>query len=240
MIENTTYIVLSRQDAMRRQLDIIANNIANANTTAFKSEQLLFQEFLVDGENGNKISFVTDIGTARDLSEGEFMRTQNPLDIAIRGSGYLIVDAPEGPRYTRNGALRVDAEGFLVSSYGYKVLDDKDKPIQIDPNDPQLSIAPDGTITGGVGPLGRLGLVTFENEQNLKQVGAGMYTTDDDPIEAEDVRIEQGMLENSNVEAILEMTRMIQLSRSYQSAQSMVTREDDVRRRGIERLGAVG
>ena len=120
MIENTTYIVLSRQDAMRRQLDIIANNIANANTTAFKSEQLLFQEFLVDGENGNKISFVTDIGTARDLSEGEFMRTQNPLDIAIRGSGYLIVDAPEGPRYTRNGALRVDAEGFLVSAHDHR------------------------------------------------------------------------------------------------------------------------
>lgn len=240
MIENTAYIVLSRQTAMRRQLDVIANNIANMSSTAFKSEQVLFNEYLVDGEERSKIAFVTDIGTARNLAAGEFIRTENPLDLAIRGRAYLTVETPEGERYTRNGSLRIDGEGFLVTSYGHKILDDTGQAIELDPNDPRLSVAHDGTLTGGQGPIGRIALVTFENEQNLEQIGSGLYRTDDQPIEAEDATVEQGMLENSNVEPILEMTRMIELSRSYQSTNSMMTREDEMRRRGIERLGRVG
>lgn len=240
MIENTAYIVLSRQTAMRRQMDVIANNIANMGTTAFKSAQMLFEEFLVEGDAGNKMSFVTDIGTARNLTEGEFMRTQNPLDLAIRGRGYLVVETDEGERYTRNGSLRVDAEGFLTTTYGHKILDNTGRAIQLDPNDPTLTVARDGALTGGQGPIGRLAVVTFENEQSLEQVGAGLYKTDGDPEPAEDATVEQGMLENSNVEPILEMTRMIELSRNYQSTNTMINREDDVRRRAIERLGAVG
>ena len=239
MIENTAYIVLSRQTAMRRQLDVIANNIANISTTAFKSEQLLFDEYLVDGQARQKIAFVTDIGTARNLVEGEFIRTENPLDLAIRGKGYLTIETPDGERYTRNGSLRVDNEGFLVTSYGYKVLDDSGKAIELDPNDPQLSVASDGALTGGQGAIGRLGIVTFENEQNLQQIGSGLYKTDDRPQQAENAMVEQGMLENSNVEPVLEMSRMIELSRNYQSTESMIRREDEMRRRGIERLGRV-
>lgn len=239
MIENTAYIVLSRQTAMRRQMDVIANNIANMNTTAFKTEQVLFEEFLVEGEAGNKISFVTDIGTARNLTEGQFMRTENPFDLAIRGRGYLVIETDEGERYTRNGGLRVDAEGFLTTAFGNNVLDDTGRAIQVDPNDPELSIASDGALTGGQGPIGRLAVVTFENEQSLEPVGAGLYKTNDDPEPAEDAIVEQGALENSNVEPILEMTRMIELSRNYQSTNTMINREDDVRRRAIERLGTV-
>mgnify|MGYP003671100843 CR=1 FL=1 len=240
MIENTAYIVLSRQTAMRRQLDVIANNIANSGTTAFKSEEVLFDEYLVDGDQTrSKISFVTDIGTARNLQAGEFTRTENPLDLAIRGRGYLTVETPDGERYTRNGSLRIDSEGYLSTSYGYKVLDQDGRAIELDPTDPQLTVARDGTITGGQGAIGRLAVVTFENEQNLQQTGSGLYRTDDRPEQAEDVNIEQGMLENSNVEPILEMTRMIELSRNYQSTNSMISREDEMRRRGIERLGSV-
>lgn len=238
MLENTTYIALSRQMAMHRQLDVIANNMANMDTTAFKGNRILFEEYLVDAKDGSNLSFVQDVGTVRNATQGEVSRTDNPLDIAISGRGYLVVGAPEGDRYTRNGHLRIDDNGVLVTQDGHPVLSDAGTPLVINPAD-RPSFAKDGTISSDAGLIGRLQIVAFENEHTLKPIGASLYATEQRPIPAEGASIEQGMIENSNVEPIIEITAMIELLRSYQSTQSMMQREDELRRRAIRQLGQI-
>lgn len=239
MLENTTYIALSRQMAMRHQLDVIANNMANMDTTAFKGNRILFEEYLVDAKDGSNLSFVQDVGTVRNATQGEISRTDNPLDIAITGRGYLVVGAPEGDRYTRNGHLRVDEAGVLVTQEGLPILSDAGTPLVINPAD-RPRFAKDGTMSGDAGLIGRLQIVSFENEHALTPIGASLYATEQRPTPAEDTSVEQGMIENSNVEPIIEITAMIELLRSYQSTQSMMQREDELRRRAIRQLGQIG
>src|SRR5258708_18402318 len=100
-MQAATYIALSSQMALHRQLDVVANNIANGSTPAFKAERVLFAEFLDKGAPGKPLSFVQDFGTARDNRQGAIARTGNPLDLALQADGYLKVDSPLGTRYTR-------------------------------------------------------------------------------------------------------------------------------------------
>jgi len=239
MTENAAYIVLSRQMAIRRQMDTIANNIANMNTTSFKTQRILFEEFLMDTDDGGKMAYVRDFGSVRDLQQGELRSTLNPLDIAIDGPGYFQVETADGERYTRNGHFRSDAEGFLVTPGGDKLLSERGTVIRLDPADPQFNVSRDGTVSNSQGPLGKLAIVTFENEQNMIPVGGGLYKTDDPAEPVEEVRLVQGMIESSNVEPIMEMTRMIQASRAYESTRSMMKKDDDVRQQAISRLGRV-
>lgn len=239
MTENVNFIVLSRQMAIRRQMDVIANNIANMNTTAYKAERVLFEEYLQKTEDGGEMAFVRDFGSSRNIDQGEMRSTLNPLDIAINGSGYLRVETNDGERFTRNGHLRVSPDGYLVTANGQRVLDKDGRAIELDPNDPKLDIARDGTVSNTQGPLGTLDVVTFENEQALSPVGDGLYKTDALPIPAENANIVQGMMESSNVEPILEMTRMIEASRAYQSTQRILSKDNDIRQQAIDKLGRV-
>jgi flagellar basal-body rod protein FlgF len=239
MFENTVYIGLSRQMAMRRQMDVIANNLANMNTTGFKTEQLLFEEYLVDAGNGRKMSFVQDVAVARDMSEGEMRPTGNPLDIALHGDGFLAVETDKGQRFTRSGHLRLDAEGRLVTREGDPVMDVDGRAIEFVAGATQVTITADGTISTPQGPVGRLAVVTFENRQALKPVGGGLYETDQQPEPDEDPQIQQGMIEASNVEPITEMTNMIEVMRAYTSTQQMLDTDSDLRRRAIRDLGKV-
>jgi flagellar basal-body rod protein FlgF len=227
--------------AIQRQMDVIANNLANMTTSGFKAERVLFEEYLVKTEDGGTVTYVNDYGSTRDLQQGEMRPTYNPLDVGIQGKGYFVVQTADGDRYTRVGHLRVSPEGELVTQTGDIILDDRNRAIELDPNDPELIIATDGTITNGDGPVTRLGVVTFENEQAMVPVGDGMYKTDETPqaAEPEEVTLLQGMVESSNVIPILEMTRMIQASRAYQSTQTMLERDDDVRQQAIDRLGRI-
>ncbi len=107
-METTTLIALSRQGGLRRQLDVVANNIANMNTTGFKGERMMFVEHLVKSQEsgkllGTKLSFARDIATMLDVSEGPMETTGNPLDLAITGEGYFVIQTENGERYTRNG-----------------------------------------------------------------------------------------------------------------------------------------
>jgi flagellar basal-body rod protein FlgF len=225
--------------AMERQMEVIANNLANMSSTGYKSERVLFEEYLETTEDGDTISYVRDYGTSRNLSEGEFKPTGNPMDVAITKGGYMIVETDTGLYYSRNGNLRLDATGQLVTDEGYPVLDDKGKPIVVTPEDPTFNIAQDGTISNSQGPLAKLGIVSFENEQALSPVGSGLYQTDAIEIEPEGVSVIQGMLETSNVLPIKEITRMIDLSRSYQSTASLMQEDNDLISEAIESLGRV-
>ena len=128
-MENTVLAVISQQIGARRQMDVIANNIANANTIGFKSERMLFSEYLQDIGNGQTIALVQDAAVVRDFRDGPIMATDNPLDVAIRGEGFFQVETADGIRYTRNGRLRLDGDGALVTSNGYAVLSKDEFPI---------------------------------------------------------------------------------------------------------------
>ncbi len=239
-MDNVAYIALSRQMAMQRQLDVVANNLANMNTTAFRGENILFEEYLVD-TGGRKSSFVQDWGMLRDTREGELRPTGNPLDIGISGRGFLTVETPDGPRYTRNGQMRLSSDGQLLSNEMLPVLDGQGRPIQLDPRDGTPVINRDGTIsTPRGGQIARIELVQFDNEQALKKTqGSLMDPGGQEPKPAESAIVVQGMAESSNVTPILEMTRMIELSRSYQHAQKVLEADHDRQRKAIQALGQV-
>lgn len=239
MPEITGYITLSRQMAMQRQMEVIANNLANMSSTGYKTESVLFEEYLETTAEGDSISYVRDYGTSRDLAEGEFKPTGNPMDIAVTKGGYLKVETDTGLYYSRNGNLRVDPTGQLVTDEGFPILDDSDQPIALTPEDPEFTIAKDGTISNSQGPLAKLAIVSFENEQSLSPVGSGLYQGTEAEIPPVDVTVLQGMLETSNVLPIKEITKMIDLSRSYQSTASLMQEDSDLLSEAIESLGRV-
>jgi flagellar basal-body rod protein FlgF len=239
MFENTVYIALSRQLALNRQLAVVANNLANMNTTAYKTQRMLFEEFLVETPNGQPLSFVQDVAVARNLEDGELAPTGNPLDLGLSGRGYFAVQTPEGLRYTRSGRFRLDDEGQLVTQAGLPVLDERDQPIRVSREQTELQVSTDGTVATGPGQAARLKLVGFANEYKLTPVGAGLYETDETPGPAPGAKVMQGMLESSNVEPILEINSLIELSRAYQTTQQMLENDHDLRRRTIRQLAQV-
>ncbi|WP_417516987.1 flagellar basal-body rod protein FlgF [Minwuia sp.] len=238
-IENAILIGLSRQVALRNQMDLVANNIANVNTTGYKSQELLFREFLVKTDEGDSMSYVESYGSIRDTSDGPMKPTENPLDLAISGQGYFTVGTDDGPQYTRNGHFRLNEDGQLVTQDGDPVLDVDGKEIEFaDPGNP-VQIARDGTVTAGPGEQFRIAVVNFDNQQALEGVEGGLFKTDQpaNPVEAPSVI--QGMLEGSNVQAIVQMTRMIDVQRAYESMQKMISTESEIQTDAIERLGAI-
>lgn len=234
-MHNASYVGLSLQMALETSMDVVANNIANVNTTAYQAQEVLFSEYLADTTTG-EISYVYDVSVMRDTRAGPAVATNNPLDVAIIGDGYLVVETDQGIQYTRNGNLRLDQDGQLVSTAGGAILGEGDQPFFFTPDEVSISIARDGTISTENGAIGRLRLVTFENEQHMLKTGDNLLTTEEPPSEAVDAEIVQGMLENSNVQAVLELTRMIDVSRAYQRAQQIIETGDQLEMSMIKTL----
>lgn len=236
-MENAGYIALSRQMVLRREMDVIANNMANLNTPSYKGQSMLFVEYLETTDSGEKISFVQDIGLVRNLTEGPMTATDNPLDLAIAGDGYFEVETPVGPRYTRKGVFQLNADGQIVTSRGQRVLGEGGQPITLPPNSTDVTITRNGTISTSQGPAGRLRVVRFENEQALVKLADGLYDADgQDALPAEDAEVMQGMIEGSNVQGIIELTRMIETARSYANTGKLVNDEHERLRRAIQSL----
>lgn len=251
-MENALLIGLSRQTVLERQLDVVANNIANVNTTGFKADQSLFQEYLMPGAHEDNFmgidrreSYVEDRGTYRDFSQGAAQQTKNPLDLAIQGNGFLVVQTAAGERYTRDGGLQLNNQGQLVTAEGDQVLGTAG-PIVFQPTDHDVNIAPDGTVTVQEGTnrtdslRGKLRLVSFADAQRLLKEGSNLYSAaagDAQP----DLKstIEQGYLEKSNVNAVAEMSRMIEVTRAYTQIATMLNQESDLHKTAIEQLANV-
>jgi flagellar basal-body rod protein FlgF len=199
---------------------------------------MLFVEYLETTESGEKMSFVQDISLVRNLTEGQMSATDNPLDVAISGDGYFEVETPVGPRYTRNGVLQLNADGQLVTSSGQPVLGEGGTPITLPPNSADVTITRDGTVSTDQGPAGRLRLVRFDNEQAMVKLADGLYDADgQDPLPAEGAEVVQGMIEGSNVQGIIELTKMIETVRHYSSTGKLVNDEHERLRRAIQSLG---
>jgi flagellar basal-body rod protein FlgF len=249
-MQNTLLVGLSRQVALGRELDVVANNIANINTTGYKADGSLFEEFLSSaartGQNGGRVSFVRDRGTWHDLSPGPIEKTDNPLNVAIDGSAFLVVQTPRGERYTRNGALQINGSGALVTSDGNPVLGEAG-PIVLQPNDRQVTISRDGTISVREGTAntdslrGTLRLVAFDNSQQLQKDGSSTFTTTDgvQPQPTKKSKVIQGSIEKSNVRGVVEMSRMIEITRSYTQIAAMLQQQNDLSQSSIDKLADV-
>lgn len=218
-------------------MNIIANNLANVNTGGFKNDRMLFAEHLFQTDDGNRISLVQDIAVYHDFSEGPLKATGNDFDVAIRGAGFFAVETELGPRYTRNGAFTLDDRNQLVTLDGDPVQSDANGPITI-PNDAgMVSIARDGTISTQQGEIGRIQVVTFENQQALTKTSRGLFDAgEEEPNAVDRPDVAQGMLESSNVSGVVEMTRMIQTLRNYQSAAKLNEGEHERQRRAYDAL----
>ena len=233
-MENTMFIALSRQMSLRREMTVVANNIANMNTNGFKGEKVMFVEHLVRSKGsgsvlGDKLNYVRDIATMRDTSRGHIEQTSNPLDVALAGDGYFAIGDPIGEKYTRNGRFQLDATGQLVTQHGDPVLSNSDQPFFFGPTDTKITIAGDGTVASENGSLGRLKIVNFKNELDLKQAGNSAFRPGPDnfPEEIEYPELIQGALETSNVEPIIELTKMIEVHRAYNGAKTFIDKEDE-------------
>jgi flagellar basal-body rod protein FlgF len=242
-MSNTIYVTLARQNLLGEEMDAIAQNIANASTTAYKGERRLFQEYLFQSADGSTVSYVEAAGTQRDLAQGRIERTGNDLDVAINGDGYFAVNGPDGVVYTRQGHFQLDAKGTLISSSGLPVLDANGRPIVIPAQTSHISIGRDGTIATNARPLGRLQLVRFEDETQLVRQGEGLFAyggkAPPQTLRPNDVDVQQGAIEASNISPIIEMTRMIELVRSYQSSQRMMETDTELQRKSIQDFTAV-
>ncbi len=247
-MDNALLVGLSRQTALRRELDVIANNIANLNTTGFKGESVMFEQFLDPTArhehfpgNDRRIAFVLDRATLQDFSQGPLQRTESPLDVAIDGPGFFAIQTPNGERYTRAGNFHLNPQGQLVTNNGHLVLG-QGGPIVFEPNDTSIAIAADGTVSTQNGDRGKLRFVNFTNPTQLTQQGDGLWSapaTMQPQLAAPTTRAVQGAIEKSNVHAVKEMNRMLEVTRAYTTISNMQQRTDELRRKAIEKLAEV-
>ena len=244
-MDNTLYVGLSRQMTLRHELDIVANNIANTDTAGFKMESLMLatqpQAPAVTLDGPKPVKFVMDTGVARDFSQGGLHRTNNDLDLGIDGPGFFQISSPDGPRFSRDGRFRLDATGKLSTQAGYPVLDDGGGEIVIDPEKGPVAIAQDGTISQGQERVGKVGIVKFDTLSALEKTGDNLLknSSNQSPQPAPDTAVRQGMLEGSNVNPISEITRMMDVTRTYESVAKMMDNTADLSLRSIGRLGRV-
>jgi len=235
-MESPALITLSRQLTLRREMDVVANNIANMNTPSYKGEKMMFVEYLVEPQKDQPLSFVQDYGMVRDMTEGPLAATNNPLDIAISGDGFFTVETENGARYTRSGRFQLDRDGQVTNQLGQPLLTAGGQPIVVPPGSGPITIASDGTLSAGTQVLGTIGVVTFEKPKEMQREANNLFNTDEPPQPAADSQIMQGMLEESNVSGIAEMTKMIEIHRRYTSNQRLMQQEHDRIRRSISRL----
>jgi len=252
-MENALLIGLSRQMVLERQMDVVANNVANVNTNGFKADNSLFQEYLKTGAHEDNfvgkdraVSYVLDSGTFKDLKQGPLEQTKNPLDVAIDGGGFLVVQTAAGERYTRDGGLQINNQGQLVTAAGDTVLGSSG-PIVFQPTDHDVSIAADGNISvlEGVNRIdsvrGKLRLVSFADAQRLLKQGNNLYSAGTGTAAQPDTasKVKQGFVEKSNVNSVMEMSRMIEVTRAYTQIATLLQQQSDLHKSAIEKLADV-
>jgi flagellar basal-body rod protein FlgF len=240
-MDNTLMLALQTQRVLQRRMDVAANNLANVDTAGFKADEVLYEEAEDTGaeaeDQPREIVFVRDIGLVRDMGQGPVAMTGNPLDLALEGEGFFIVEGPSGPLYTRDGAFSLSGEGRLVTADGRAVLSSGGAPIVLDPQGEAPSVGRDGVVRVAGVEAGRIGVASFAAPGALSKVGDNLWDAHaQTPTEFEGVVL-QGALEGSNVRAVIELTRLIEISRAYQSAARIVADADALRQRAIETLG---
>jgi flagellar basal-body rod protein FlgF len=247
-VEGPTYVTLSAQVALQKQLEVVANNVANASTTGFKADRQLFQSYIdkLDVPGGN-VAFVQDRATYIDRAGGPIEQTGNPLDVAVQGDGYLSVATPQGTLYTRDGRLHTAKDGTLTDAGGHSVLDPTGQPIQLPGQYSRIEIKGDGGIVaivrgasqevGQIGtfrPLDPLALSKTANDLLAAPPGGMQQIQSDDT----GSRLVQGALEGSTVQPVKEIANMTELSRAYERLQMLLSDDNDREQKMIQTLSS--
>ncbi len=246
-MENAPLIGLSRQIGLQKQMEVVANNLANINTIGFKAEKVLFEDYVmpvasdeVFPAGSREVHYTEDWATLHDFQPGAFDQTDGSFDVALDGPGFLTVQTQNGPAYTRNGALHLDASGTLVTVDGDPVLASGGT-VTFAPGETDIRIGKNGAILSSAGNKGRLDIIEFDNPQTLTHLGNSLYqaTAADAGHAATKTVAHQGMVERSNVSGVSETAEMIRINRAYELVAQYIKRQDELRRTAIRRLGDV-
>ena len=233
-METGGYVTLTRQSGLMREMQTVANNIANLSTAGFRREGVVFSEYLQPGGDAGSISMASANARVVDLSQADLSTTGGTFDFAIQGDGFFLIDTPQGQRLTRAGSFTPSADGILVTPDGNPLLDAGGSPIPVP--DGQVALAGDGTLSANGQPFARLGLWAPTDPLALRHQSGTLF--DGGPVEpADGAKLLQGMLEDSNVEPVTEVARMIEVQRAYELGQGFLDREDERMRGVIQTLG---
>lgn len=225
-MDNAGYIILSRQSGLAREMQVVANNIANTATTGYRAEGLIFSEFIKPADEGS--SFSMGQGNVRTTSyeQGALTQTGSSFDFAIEGDGYFLIETPFGDRLTRAGAFSPSANGDLVNNDGLRVLDAGGAAIFVPPGE-DIAVSKDGTLSADGAPIGQLGIVRPLEPMLMIREDGVLFRADQGVEPAANASVMQGFVENSNVSTITQLTRMIEVQRAYELGQSFLESEDE-------------
>lgn len=236
-MDNAIYASLSRQSGLMKEMRVVANNIANANTAGFRREGVIFAEHLSAlDRNGDTLSMANARGRLVDLKQGVLTQTNGRYDLAIEGDGFFMVETPQGNRLTRAGAFLPSPEGELMTADGHRLLDEGQAPIIVPGGTSNIAIGADGTLSANGLAFGRVGVFQPADETRLLHQGGTTFQPEGEVQPVEDPKIRQGFLEESNVDPIFEITRMIEVQRAYELGQSFLDREDQRIRNAISAM----
>jgi flagellar basal-body rod protein FlgF len=246
-MEASSYVALSAQVVIQKQLDIVANNVANASTTGYKPEHQLFQSYVEKlAVPGGAVSFVQDRASYIDRKDGEVDLTGNPWDVAIKGDGYFAVSSGNETLYTRDGHLQIGQDGTLLASNGMPVLGPDNQPIQVPANADQPQIMSDGSISvrvkGISQQVGQIGMFRSSDPLGLQKASGAFLSAPAgamQPIDSGDseASIVQGGLEGSTVQPVNEIANLTELSRAYDRLQNVLSDDNDRQQKMIQSLG---
>lgn len=234
-MDNSTYSTLTRQTGLMREMQAVANNIANMSTTGFRQEGLIFAEHIAALDDQPSLSMASATARETNQLQGSLKQTNGTFDFAIEGDGFFLLDTPNGERLTRAGSFMVSPEGELVNPDGNLVLDAGGAPIFIPPNAEQLGVGADGTISLDGQPLGQLGIYLPEDPASMQRQDGVMFETTENLVPATGA-ILQGFVEASNVNPVLEISRMIEIQRAYEMGQGFLDKEDERIRNAMQTL----
>ncbi|MGZ9812585.1 flagellar hook-basal body complex protein [Pseudoroseicyclus sp. H15] len=236
-MDNAIYAGLTRQMSLMNEMQAVANNIANTATTGFRAEGMLFSEFIALTGPGEP-SLSMGLGNVRQTSaaQGALAQTGGAFDLAIEGPGYFLVGTPQGERLTRAGSFTPSANGDLVTAEGYNVLDAGGAPVFVPQGAGPVSIAADGTLSAGGQPIGQIGLVSPVDPLGMTRSDGVLFEAPGGWQPEIEGRMVQGFVEQSNVSPLVEIARMIEVSRAYELGQSLAEREDQRIRNVIEKV----
>jgi flagellar basal-body rod protein FlgF/flagellar basal-body rod protein FlgG len=238
---------------LERQVDVVANNVANVNTNGFKADRSLFEEYLRSPahednflRSDRRVSFVQDRASFHEFTAGNTEQTKNPLDVSIDGNALFVVQTPAGERYTRDGGFQINNQGQLVTAVGNPVLGNSG-PIVFQPTDKEINIASDGNVTvlEGSGRIdsvrGKLRLASFADAQKLVKEGSNLYSAGSGAAAQTDLKsiVRQGFIEKSNVNPVTEMARMVEITRTYTQIAALLQQQSDLHKTAIEKLADV-
>ena len=235
-MDTAGYTTLTRQSGLMHEMQVVANNIANISTTGFRREGVIFEEYIAPVQDGPSLSMASGNARVVDLTQAGLSQTNAAFDFAIQGEGFFQIETPDGERLTRAGSFTPSPNGELVTNDGYRLLDQGGAPVFIPPNARNLAVAQDGTISADGAPIARIGLWQPSDPLSLQHQSGTLFSAKGiEP--AEGGTILQGYLEDSNVNPVMEIARMIEVQRAYELGQSFMDQEDKRMRGVIETLG---